>query len=261
MSKAECIACARREPTDVLAAALVIATGTAAYAVPLTFHNPNGPDHYDWRGGYDYTPFDYLDIRVSAKAQTNTFIAGVSLSTSYYYGYASYAIGDYIFGWSRINSGGSGAGILTYVPAFAPPWDGLRFPMILGKDALVGPGLFADSTYLCYRYPTTYSPDPYVYDLYPGIGHWLDNGVATFGLKIFNSDTAAFHYGWIKVELDKNLVLLGSGSFTFEEVADVKAWGWETEPNTPIRIPAPATIAALALGAGVVAPMKKRRSR
>ena len=238
-----------------LAAALAIAAGTQAYAVPVRYDNPAGPDHYQW----DTFAGNNLDIRMSAAAQNNGYIPGVTVNADYRYGsgyyglLASRAIGYYA---GSAQSSLFGAdGLLRsgyYLQAITPG------SMVgIGGQSFDYMGFaYADMSF--YYYDTDYGA-------YSGLRSFFSEGLNYLGLRIVTDTVRGLetHYGWMAVEVGLYDLpeAYGFGDLEMLAITNAVAWGWETEPYTPIAagIPAPGSLAALAFGAVAVGGRGRRK--
>ncbi|MDX2148712.1 MAG: hypothetical protein SFZ23_14460 [Planctomycetota bacterium] len=188
---------------EALAAALAIASGTAAFAAPVRFDNTDGA--FDWRpsacGGTNY-----LDITVAADAQTNTY-SDIALSQTYYYGLCNDETkdGNYFY---------AGSGINLFDNAWVNGGGDYNAIDPLDEGTIIGPSsAWSDfgTTMSVYRSACCESDD------WNTVGREAYVGVR---LKI----NGAIHYGWVKARL------------TNPRAAQLEAlaWGYETTPNTPV---------------------------
>lgn len=190
-------------PGSLLAAAAAIAAGTQAYAVPVRFENTTG---FGWT-------FDVLDITRPSDQQLGSFVAGRTLYQAYfgdYYGGFGYGS----FGYRTTYLSGSGGAIWSegFSDNYAAP---------LAAGTMVGPGLaggqFSSGCVFEFEFEG-YNVDPY--EPFSGNRGMLPEGVQTYlGARILIG--ANVHYGWVGV--------VRSGAYV-----DPFAWGFESEPNTPI---------------------------
>lgn len=237
----------------MLAAALAIAAGTQAYAAPVRFDNPAGPNHFDWTTFLD----NNLDIRTGPGNQTGAYVPGVTVNADYEYGSGYYLPpgGGYFAGAAQSSVFGGAEFLRSGY---------YMFPIASG--GLIGTGgqsfdyngyPYADLSF--YFYNTKYST-------YSGLRSFLNLGLNYLGLRL-TIDTGAkaleTHYGWLAVEVDYvNLPeTYGIGDLSMLAITDAVAWGWETTPNTPIGagVPAPGTLGALAFGVVGVAGRGRRK--
>ncbi len=214
------------EAPAALASAFAIAAGTSAYATPVRFDNDGS---FDWSEGV------YLDITAGVREQTGLDAGRASFQyvlqpDSYY----SYAI-KLVVGSTR------DAQVEGYPEASVRP-----------RNATV-PDDFASSIYgrhwLTSQAVATYSQGGLflntqftkVYEPGGGVGP-PEYIAARFDLA------DGTHYGWMSLQLTR---LVGPGFPDWD--FDLLAWGYETEPDTPLpagAAPAPGgALAALALGA------------
>lgn len=243
-----------------LAAALAIAAGTQAYAVPVRYDNPEGPDHYQW----DTFLGNFLDIRFPATAQANVDVPGVTANLDYRYG------SGYYYPVAR-----GGAGYFGYYAGFAQSsiFGGASFlrngyyllPVAPGAQIGV-PGQSFDFNGYVYADLSFYYYDTELGE-YSGLRSFLNEGMNYFGLRLTIDNGARglqTHYGWIlaDVGLFDLTEEYGYADLRMLAVNNAIAWGWETEPGVPIAagVPAPGTLAALAFGAGVVGGRGRRKS-
>ena len=223
----------RRHGVAALAAAGALAAGTQAYAAPMRFNNPAGPDHFDWKkaGSGDG---DVLNILSGPGAQS-----GVATDPGTFLKLPdSYGMGELIAGH---NTSGNSDHLLRV--------DIIAYFLLVGLDSgeLIPPvtppvpgAIFSDGGY---AYTTTYGLS--YYGEPPTL---LAEGVRTYLALRFDLG-AGDHYGWIGV--------VRNGQET-----DAFAWGYETEPGVPIPAgaPEPGSLALLAFGAaGTMA--RRRRPR
>jgi hypothetical protein len=185
---------------EAVAMAVVIAGGTAAFAAPVRFEN-TGP--FDWRPAACGTQV-WLDITKPADQQTPDVPSDTSLSQWYYYGTCNdpQKDGNYFYcGYTSLN---------TAFVQDAGNYNGLD-PLAAGST--IGPGsAWGDrSSFSVYRSPCC------------EINDWGAVGtVAYVGARI--EIAGQIHYGWVKARLtDPRGAQL-----------EALAWGYETEPNTPV---------------------------
>ena len=219
----------RHRGVAALAAAGALAAGTQAYAVPLRFDNPPGPNHFDWKwSGGDGAR---LYMLASAANQTGTSTA----PGSFFKSQDAYGAGETI---GRGTGGGA-----EFEELLRTTING--YPFVVGFDSgdLIPPAppipdvVFGGGAY---AYTTSYGA--YYYGAPPTL---LPDGVPTYIGVRFDLG-AGDHYGWIG--------LIRNGQET-----DAFAWAYETEPGVPIRTPEPGGLALLAFGA--VGTMARRRRR
>jgi hypothetical protein len=219
-------------PSELLAAAVAIATGTQAYGEVIIFNNPDegAPGHLDWNwivggGGFPGTPEQWLDITRPSTDQGG--------------GIGPTSIGQLLSGGgqdSADNGTIGGAAVATSsFPGTAALLAGATIDGQLDFGAFSAHAIF-------------YNPDhgdSYVDSNFPvGMARYM-------GVRF--SDIDGYHYGWISV------VRHGNDNYGLD--FDAFAWGYETEPGVPIiaGIPAPGTLAALAFGAVVTRRGRKRK--
>jgi hypothetical protein len=184
-----------------------MALAVSAYAEPIRFDNPSGPDHFVWYGGVS-VPIG-LEVISDPGAQTGAY-GGIAQ----FHQRDALPGNDYVAGAAggQVASGG-------YSDLFA-----------IGFDAgtLIPTG-------------GTWRSNAKIY--HPTYGSWLPEGVPTYLAIEFPLEVGGpMHYGWIGVE--KFIAPDGSHQL------DAFAWGYETQPDTPILagIPEPGSLALLAMG-------------
>lgn len=203
----------------VLAGAVAITAVTQATANEVRFDNPPGAEHFVWYGGTSTDPIG-LEIINDAASQTGTFggIAQFHQSNELPYG-------DMV-------SGGVGGGELQT----GGPWDGHLVGVDAGVEIPSGTPWFSSGM--------IFEPDYGTY-LPPA-------GTATYLGVCFPLD-GDIHYGWIGV-VPMRMTIEGVDTL----VLDTFAWAYETEPDTPIVTPEPASFVVLAFGAAFAGFMRRR---
>ncbi len=191
-----------------LATAGAIAAGTQAYAEPLRFENPG--NQWDWELGPLYgsgTPEQYLDISTDADNQPGGPIGFTSFKQAVYYGSIENPAATALYSYGQI---------LT-----TPGYFG-QFAVAVDAGTPIGDSgqNFFGLPFIAFQYYGT----PYTY---------IPEGVQTYlGARI--QVDSEWHYGWIGV------VRNGYELDTF-------AWGYESEPGTPVPAGVPEPGSALAL--------------
>jgi len=161
----------RKRAAQALAAGAAIAGGTQAYASPVHFNNPPGPDHFEWHGALGTSV--WLDVTAPAASQTGLPSGPLSLGQVDYYSY-----------YSRVetNAATTELGVGGLYDCFlidAPPIH--YYMQFLGFDV------------------ETWSPRGLIY--YTGYGSELPEGsVAYLALRFDPGD--GIHYGWVGVVRD-----------------------------------------------------------
>jgi hypothetical protein len=236
------------EGKGTLAAALAIAAGTQAYAVPIRYDNPAGPDHYQW----DSFIGNNLDIRFGPTGQADVGLDGITVNADYQYGsgyyvpyYYSKAVGiGYYAGFAQSSLFG-GASFLR---------NGYYLlPIAAGADVGVAGQTFDFNNYVYadlsfYYYNTGYAG-------YSGLQSFLNIGLNYLGLRLTIDTVRGLetHYGWLAVDVQEFDLFeyYSFGDLSMLAVTNAVAWGWETEPGVPIAAgaPTPGTLGALAFGA------------
>jgi hypothetical protein len=216
-------------PSDLLAAAAAIATGTQAYGEVVIFINPpeGEPGHFDWALDSDsnLNSNSWLDITRPSTDQGG--LVGQSSVGQLLHSGGSYF--PYSFNYTF-----SGAAVISTTDTPYIPFMGTTVAVDLG-DEINGGALFSRySEHARFQFGADFSDFPLYMVKYMGVR--------------FN-DVDGYHYGWISV--------MAHGFFVREFRAF--AWGYETEPGVPIiaGIPAPGTLAALAFGAVVTRRKRK----
>jgi len=184
-----------------LAAAAALAGGTHAYAEVVRFENSG---EFEWRP-QECDGHVWLDITKPADQQTGQR-GPTSFSQWYYYGVCNdpEKAGNYMY------AGGSGIDGARWVQAdgYGGTLDGLKGGTLIGPDSAWGDR----STFSMYRSQCCYENDwgPLGAIAYAGVQFRLNGQV---------------HYGYIHAEM------------TDPRAAQLKAlaWGYESEPNTPIE--------------------------
>ncbi len=207
-----------RSAAELVTAAVALAAGTQAYGDVVRFDNPaeGDPGHFAWTFSADENALSWLDITMPSTDQAG-LVSPMSVGQLY-------AGADYYV--SNLTEGGaavlyrSGVGVLTT-------------SMVAGTiiDEYVDlPNFTAWSNAAYHSY----------YYFFAGQFTYI-NSREYLAVRFEAGD--GMHYGWIGV--------------TVTEINDVHtlsafAWGYETDPMTPIAagaVPAPGTLAALAFGA------------
>ncbi len=204
-----------------LAAAAAIAAGTQAYAAPIRWDNPPGPNHFVWFGGTDTEPIG-LEIVSSAGSQTGACDGLARFAQS-----NELPNGDRVFAPT-----GGGLEVGGYADVFL-------VGLYLHEDEGVGIPSGAEWRHTGYIY-------------HPHFGSWLPEGVeAILGVRFPLVGGAPLNYGWIGVEK----FIADDGSHQL----DAFAWGYEAEPGVPlVFMPEPGALFTLALGAAGVAVRRRR---
>lgn len=201
---------------ELVAAAVVIAGGTSAYAEPVRFENEG--NQFDWL-------FNTLDITMPSDMQGGP-INGSSIHMNYF--------GDYYPTFSYQHTYSDQAGAFVFSSGFN---NNYAAPFESGQIINGDPGEGAFEQFFTFEFTFTacdyYDP----YDCYDGNRGILPEGVETY-LGVSITLDSNVHYGWVGV--------VRSGAFL-----DVFAWGYETEAGVgiPAGIPSPAALGALAFGA------------
>ncbi len=193
-------ACALQSGGKALAAAAAVAGGTHAYADVVRFENTG---EFDWRpsecGGHLW-----LDITKAADDQSGQR-GPTSFSQWYYYGTCNdpEKAGNYMYAGG---SGGDGA-LWAQADGYSGTLDALEGGTLIGPDSAWGDR----STFSMYRSQCCYSND------------WGPLGTIAYAGVQFKIG-GQVHYGYIHAEM------------TDPRAAQLKAlaWGYESEPNTPI---------------------------
>jgi hypothetical protein len=208
-------------PSDLLAAAAAIAAGTQAYGEVVIFINPDPgePGHFDWALGSDeLNPNVWLDITRDSTDQGG-IVGPSSVGQKFVFSYDGQS-------WNRTQSGAS--------------VNSSGFTRALESGDLINNALnFALISTHAARLQVPFPPYWAYVSNFSGTPNYM-------GVRF--SDVDGYHYGWIGV-------VRNTSSLDF----DAFAWGYETEPGVPIvaGIPAPGTLAALALGAVVTRRRRK----
>ncbi len=221
-----------------LLTALAIAAGTACYADPVRFDNDGT---FDWSDGV------YLDMTRRAAAQTGLDAGRASFE--YYLWPDPY----YSYSHKFIRGATPDAQIEGYPEATVEPAGSLVpdafASRIFGRywQTLQGIGIY----FMTGAYLETYFTKTYPADNIPGPPEYI---AARFDLA------DGTHYGWMSLSLTH---LTGPGFPNWD--FDLLAWGYETEPDTPLpagAAPAPGgALAALALGAAAGMTRTRRENR
>ena len=216
----------RHRGVAALAAAGALAAGTQAYAAPVRFNNPPGPDHFDWK----WSGGDGEVLNILAGPQSQPGIVGEP-------GSFEKVPDGYGSGGEVIQ--GVGAGLFTTQLAayrFLEPF--VAMELVPPTPPLPANAQFAEGGY---AYSTAYGPQ-----YYAG-GTLLPDGLPTY-LGVRFDQGNGYQYGWIGV--------VRNGQET-----DAFAWGYETEPGVPIPAgaPEPGSLALLAFGAAGTMARRRRR--
>jgi hypothetical protein len=213
----------------LVTAAAALVAGTQAHGDIVSFVNPaeGEPGHFDWElWAGDGSPSTWLDITRPSTDQTGLV--------------GPMSVGQVVTNFGNppdvFNVTTSGASVVTGDIGLYP-----------GFTVSLASGTEIDGSF-------TYASESihawWSFFFLETISHFADGEAGYMGVRF--SDVDGDHYGWIGVvphDLDPH-------------VFDAFAWGYETEPMTPIAagaVPAPGTLAALALGAAAALGRRKRK--
>lgn len=224
-----------RTTETVLALAATIASSSVAYGEAVRFDND---------GSFSFAGL-LLDITKPANEQVDFSQASdhaIQLGVNVDKYFNAYSLYDR----NRTSETGS-------VEFWTGPGLSLDFEA-LGAGAQIGTNL-TDGRWLFIADFATYYAPSYYYGP-GGLSSTLPIGEPTYlGVRIDLADGAGFRYGWLGVEL------VTDNPYGYRAELDVFAWGYETEAGVGIAagVPAPTSLAALAMGAVAFGSRKRRQ--
>jgi hypothetical protein len=217
------------------AVAAAIAFALSAYAEPIRFDNPAGAGHFDWQPQVVGDQI-YLNVLVDAAGQTS----GSGASGTF----KQRARDPFGIDIRRGGSSGEGPQCVsnpTGYNAYVLPLDAGTLIPTPGAGGFPSGGM-------------SYSTDPYPDAPWGGAGGpptlFTAGEEAYLGVQFFDpAGSGLYNYGWIGVVPEWRTFTIG-GVPTDVLVLDAFAWGYETQPDTPILagIPEPGSLAMLAMG-------------
>ncbi len=222
-----------RSAAELVTAAVTLAAGTQAYGDVVRFDNPaeGDPGHFAWTFSADETALSWLDITRPSTDQDG-LVSPMSVGQLYGAGFAP----------DNFTEGG--ASVLHLLE-----FDFLTTSVVAGTiiDEYLPPGDGDART--AWSNDTPYNAYHSYYYLFVGASTDINSGEY---LAVRFEAADGMHYGWIGVTTTYVDYVYELSAF---------AWGYETDPMTPIAagaVPAPGTLAALAFGAVALGRRKRK---
>ncbi len=218
-----------RSAAELVTAAVALAAGTQAYGDVVRFNNPaeGDPEHFAWTFSADENALSWLDITRPSTDQDGLVSP---MSVGQLYGAANFAPSNFTEGGASVLYG-QGFVLTRSVVAGT----------IIDEDVPPNSGWSSDGPYRAHH---SY--------YYIPVGHlsYIDSG-EYIAVRFEAAD--GMHYGWIGVTVTR---------INYVNELSAFAWGYETDPMTPIAagaVPTPGTLAALAFGAAAALRRRKRQ--